>query len=162
MIYTFLTSPVGRLLLGGEDDRLRLIRFPGERQTAESSWRRDDGAFEDARRQLTEYFAGQRRTFDLPLAPQATPFQAIVLEALQRIPYGHTRSYSDIAQAIGKPKAVRAVGAANARNPLPVVIPCHRVIGKDGSLTGFGGGLPTKRYLLNLERRCMDEGSATA
>ena len=123
MIYTFIPSPVGALLLGGEGNQLRMLRFSGERQRVEASWRRDDSAFGDAKRQLSEYFAGQRRAFDLPLRPQATPFQAAVLEALQRIPYGETRSYSDIAQAIGKPRAVRAVGAANGRNPLPIVIP---------------------------------------
>ena len=153
MIYTFILSPIGPLLLGGEENQLRILRFSGERQRVEASWRRDDGAFGDAKRQLSEYFSGQRRAFELSLRPQATPFQATVLEALQRIPYGETRSYSDIAQAIGKPKAVRAVGAANGRNPLPIVIPCHRVLGKDGSLTGFGGGLPIKRYLLDLERK---------
>ena len=150
MIYRFIDSPVGRLLIGGAGERLQVIGFPG--QTPAPGWQRDDSAFAPAERQLSEYFAGQRRAFDLPLAPSATPFQARVLDALQRIPYGETRSYSDIARTIGKPAAVRAVGAANARNPLPIVIPCHRVVGKDGSLTGFGGGLPTKRYLLNLEQ----------
>ena len=152
MIYRFIDSPIGRLLIGGDGKRLQVIQFPGPARTPGPDWQRDDHAFAQAERQLSEYFAGQRRQFDLPLAPNATPFQSRVLAALQNIPYGETRSYSDIARTIGKPKAVRAVGAANAKNPLPVVIPCHRVIGKDGSLTGFGGGLPTKRYLLNLEQ----------
>ena len=152
MIYRFIDSPIGRLLVAGDGERLQVIQFPGPAQTPAPCWQRDDHTFAQAERQLSEYFAGQRRQFDLPLAPNATPFQARVLAALQNIPYGETRSYSDIAQTIGKPKAVRAVGAANAKNPLPIVIPCHRVIGKDGSLTGFGGGLPTKRYLLNLEQ----------
>lgn len=152
MIYRFIDSPIGGLLIGGDGERLQVIQFPGPAQTPAPDWQRDDHAFAQAERQLSEYFAGQRRQFDLPLAPNATPFQSRVLAALQNIPYGETRSYSDIARTIGKPNAVRAVGAANAKNPLPIVIPCHRVIGKDGSLTGFGGGLPTKRYLLNLEQ----------
>jgi methylated-DNA-[protein]-cysteine S-methyltransferase len=104
------------------------------------------------KQQLDEYFAGKREAFDLKLAPHGTAFQLAVLQALQEIPYGETRSYQYIATRIGKPKSVRAVGAANGRNPLPIIIPCHRVIGSDGSLTGFGGGLPTKRFLLDLEK----------
>jgi methylated-DNA-[protein]-cysteine S-methyltransferase len=102
--------------------------------------------------QLREWFAGRRTTFDLPLAPAGTPFQLAVWSRLVTIPFGETRSYADIARAIGRPTAVRAVGAANGRNPLPIVVPCHRVIGRNGSLTGFAGGLDTKRYLLDLER----------
>jgi methylated-DNA-[protein]-cysteine S-methyltransferase len=98
------------------------------------------------------YFAGRRKTFDLPLAPAGTPFQLSVWKALERIAYGETQSYGQIAQSIGKPKAVRAVGAANGANPIPIVIPCHRVIGSDGSLTGYGGGLTRKRQLLALEQ----------
>ncbi|MBK9168153.1 MAG: methylated-DNA--[protein]-cysteine S-methyltransferase [Bryobacterales bacterium] len=105
----------------------------------------------EALRQLHAYFAGELHEFDLPLAPEGTPFQRRVWEALRAIPYGETRSYGDIAKAIGAPKASRAVGAANGRNPIPVVVPCHRVIGADGSLTGFGGGLAIKRTLLDLE-----------
>ena len=101
--------------------------------------------------QLNAYFARQLQTFSLPLAPQGTPFQLRVWDALANIPYAQTRSYRQIAEAIGNPKAVRAVGAANGANPLPIVIPCHRVIGSSGKLTGFGGGLPLKRYLLDLE-----------
>ena len=103
------------------------------------------------REQLDGYFAGRRQRFDLPLAPSGTAFQRKVLAALQAIPYGETRSYKEVAAAIGKPRAVRAVGAANGRNPIPIIIPCHRVIGSDGSLTGFGGGLAAKRALLALE-----------
>ena len=102
-------------------------------------------------RQLEEYFAGERRTFDLALAPGGTPFQAQVWAELCRIPYGETLSYLQLAQRIGNPRAVRAVGLANGSNPIAIVIPCHRVIGADGSLTGYGGGLPTKRWLLGLE-----------
>ena len=101
--------------------------------------------------QLDEYFAGARRDFDLPLAPEGTDFQRTVWHALARIPYGDTTSYAQLADTIGHPSAVRAVGAANGRNPIPIVQPCHRVIGADGALTGFGGGLPTKRFLLELE-----------
>src|SRR3546814_636105 len=104
-----------------------------------------------ARQQLDEYFAGDRVTFDLPLAPRGTAFQCGVWQMLASIPYGDTISYAQLATRVGKPSATRAVGAANGRNPLPIVLPCHRVIGADGSLTGFGGGLPTKRFLLQLE-----------
>lgn len=104
------------------------------------------------RRQLEEYFAGRRRRFDLVLAPVGTPFQRRVWEALAAIPYGETRSYGEVARSLGRPEASRAVGAANGANPLPIVIPCHRVVGSNGSLTGFGGGLETKAALLELER----------
>jgi methylated-DNA-[protein]-cysteine S-methyltransferase len=155
MIFSYLDSPLGRLLLAGEPGALALIGFSSGRRArdAEPGWRRDDAAFDEVRRQLTEYFAGTRRRFDLVLAPRLTPFQARVLAVLQTIPYGETRSYREVAAALGQPRAVRAVGAANGANPLPLVIPCHRVIGSGGSLTGFAGGLEAKRYLLNLERR---------
>jgi len=107
--------------------------------------------------QLTAYFEGRLKRFDLPLAPVGTAFQLSVWEALKAIPYGEVASYGEIARAIGNPKAVRAVGGANARNPIPIIIPCHRVIGSDGSLTGFGGGLETKRRLLDLESCRGDE-----
>jgi len=105
------------------------------------------------RRQLAEYFAGTRREFDLRLAPEGTPFERSVWEELRRIPFGETRSYGEIAQAIGRPGAARAVGRANGANPIPIVVPCHRVIGADGSLTGFGGGLEAKSRLLEIEGR---------
>jgi methylated-DNA-[protein]-cysteine S-methyltransferase len=115
-------------------------------------WREGDHAvLRDARRQLEAYFDGTRREFDLPLAPRGTQFQLAVWQSLRGIPYGDTISYAQLAQRIGKPNAMRAVGAANGRNPLPIVVPCHRVIGANGDLTGFGGGLPTKRFLLELE-----------
>lgn len=153
--YTYLPSPVGDLLLAGIDGALQLVGFPtgGKARRAEDAWQRRDDAFPQVRKQLTEYFAGERREFDLDLQPNGTPFQLAVLDELRRIPYGATRSYADIAEALGKPTATRAVGAANGRNPLPIVIPCHRVVGKNGDLTGFGGGLPTKRFLLDLEQR---------
>ena len=155
MFHTFVPSPIGRLLLAGSERALKVVGFPCGRRARSASpgWQRQDALFEDAARQLAEYFDGVRRDFDLHLEPEATPFQAEVLAALRRIPYGETRSYGEVARDIGRPTAVRAVGAANACNPLPIVIPCHRVVGRDGSLTGFGGGLPAKRYLLDLEQR---------
>lgn len=154
MYYTFLSSPIGQLLLAGDEDGLALVEFPegGKPSKPAADWQRDDKPFRQAKRQLDEYFAGERREFTVTLKPHGTPFQLEVLEALQRIPYGETRSYAEIAREIGRPRAVRAVGAANGRNPLPIIIPCHRVIGSSGSLTGFGGGLPVKRFLLDLER----------
>ena len=155
MRYTEMTTPIGPLLLAGGDDGLHAIRFSTGRKArgAEPGWVRDDGAFPEAVGQLQEYFDGTRRQFDLALVPSGTAFQRQVLDALLTVPYGETRSYADIARQIGRPAAVRAVGAANGRNPLPIVIPCHRVIGSDRSLTGFGGGLETKRFLLDLEAR---------
>ena len=155
MYYTFVSSPIGQLLLAGSETSLKVVGFSSgsKSRSAERDWERNDEPFTDVARQLGEYFDGERRHFDLPVDPGASGFQADVLDALRRIPYGETRSYGEVARAIRRPKAVRAVGAANGRNPLPIVIPCHRVIGHDGDLTGFGGGLAAKRYLLDLERR---------
>lgn len=141
-------------MLAGDRERLMVIGFStGNRaRGADEQWRRWDDPFRAARRQLEEYFQGRRRDFELQLAPRATPFQTSVLGYLQGIPYGETCSYRDVAMAIGNPKALRAVGGAIGSNPLPIVIPCHRVIGSNGALTGFGGGLDVKRYLLDLER----------
>ncbi len=152
--FTYVDSPAGRLLLAGDDRGLKLISFPegkGARKP-ESTWVQDEKPFLDAVGQLREYFAGKRREFDLPLAPEGTPFQLKTWQTLRGIPYGGTTSYGEIARRIGKPKAIRAVGAANGRNPLPIVVPCHRVIGSDGSLTGYGGGMAIKKMLLELER----------
>lgn len=153
MKYRYVASPLGEILVAGDEEGLKLIGFPEGKGRIEprAEWIRDDRAFEDARQQLDEYFRGERTSFDLKLAPAGTRFQLAVLDALRRIPYGETRSYADVAASVGRPKAVRAVGAANGRNPLPIVIPCHRVIGSNGSLTGFGGGIAAKRFLLNLE-----------
>jgi methylated-DNA-[protein]-cysteine S-methyltransferase len=148
MDYTFIETPVANLLVARDERGISAIHFRGE---PKDGWTRNDRAFGDVREQLTAYFAKQLREFDLPLAPRGTPFQLDVWRALRAIPYGETRSYSQIAQIIGKPEAIRAVGAANGANPLPIVVPCHRVIGSNGSLTGFGGGLEMKRYLLDLE-----------
>ena len=154
MLYTRIGSPIGELLLAADDEGLRIIEFPPHRfpRVQDVDWRADENeTLHAAREQLTEYFAGTRREFDLPLAPRGTPFQCAAWWALAKIPYGATRSYAQMAMHLGKPTATRAVGAANGRNPLPIVLPCHRVIGKNGSLTGFGGGLPTKQFLLELE-----------
>lgn len=155
MEYRYLDTPIGELLLAGDGAGLRFVSFPeGKlRMEPKADWQYSECACDDARIQLEQYFAGERQQFDLKLAPNGTSFQLEVLRALQKIPYGETRSYGDIAAQIGKPRAVRAVGAANGRNPIPIIIPCHRVIGANGSLTGFGGGLDTKRYLLELEQQ---------
>jgi methylated-DNA-[protein]-cysteine S-methyltransferase len=152
--YRFLDTPVGGLLLARDDAGLRLIHFQSGRrpQQPEPTWQRRDEHFDDVVVQLEEYFAGRRRRFDLPLAPEGTPFQERVWRALLDIPYGETISYGELASRIGQRSASRAVGLANGRNPLPIVIPCHRVIGAGGKLTGYGGGLPIKQQLLTLER----------
>ena len=152
--HAHVDSPVGPLLLAAGDDGLRLIEFESPRHPASigADWQPGRNAIIDAtEQQLREYFAGARRGFDLPLAPQGTDFQRNVWWQLAEIPYGETISYAQLAMRVGKPSATRAVGAANGRNPLPIVLPCHRVIGANGSLTGFGGGLPTKQFLLHLE-----------
>ena len=153
MYYCYLETPIGDLLLAGDNAGLALIGFPegAMRRDPEEDWIFNEKPFAKARAQLSDYFAGKRKTFELDLKPTGTAFQLQVLEELQKIPYGETCSYRDIAERIGRPKAVRAVGAANGRNPIPIVIPCHRVIGASGDLTGFGGGLPTKEALLRLE-----------
>ena len=153
MHYTFHESPIGALLLAGSGAALELVGFPTGSMARQphAEWRRDDHAFAEARKQLSAYFSGQLKQFELELAPSGTAFQLQVWQALQAIPYGETCSYRDIAERIDRPRAVRAVGHANGRNPLPVIVPCHRVIGSNGALTGFGGGLPTKTFLLNLE-----------
>ncbi len=153
MYYSHMDSPIGRLLLAGDEAGIRLISFPTGSRTrgVERGWRQDDAPFAETTRQLAAYFARELTEFDLPLAPQGTPFQLSVWEALRRIPYGETVSYGALAKSIGRPRASRAVGAANGANPLPIVVPCHRVIGSTGHLTGFGGGIDTKIALLALE-----------
>jgi methylated-DNA-[protein]-cysteine S-methyltransferase len=151
--YAVLESPIGPLLLSGTDAGLSAIEFAHNGRPAPpgAGWREDRTAQAEALRQLAAYFAGELREFDLPLAPRGTTFQLAVWRELQRIPYGETISYAELARRVGRPRTVRAVGAANGRNPLPVVIPCHRVIGSDGRLTGYAGGLDLKRRLLALE-----------
>lgn len=143
-------TPIGPLQLISQDGFLLELRFQDQhredcKQTA------DDACLKSAAQQLEEYFAGKRQYFDLPLAPAGSVFQLQVWRALQQIPYGELRSYRDIARSIGNDKAVRAVGRANGCNPLPIIVPCHRVIGSDGKLTGFSGGLESKSRLLALE-----------
>ena len=151
--YDEMDSPIGRLRLMADREGLREIWFEHERhpKPTDPGWVRAKAPLRFARTQLEEYFAGERQDFELPLHPIGTSFQMEVWQELRRIPYGVTISYGELARRIGKPQAMRAVGAANGRNPLPIVVPCHRVIGADGSLTGFGGGLPIKRHLLDLE-----------
>jgi len=151
---TIVDSPVGPLFLAASTDGLRAVEFRDNRHPVrrDSEWRAGDNAvLRNARRQLDEYFAGKRQAFDLPLSPAGTDFQRTVWATLASIPYGETISYAQLASRVGRPAASRAVGAANGRNPLPIMLPCHRVIGADGRLTGFGGGLPTKQFLLKLE-----------
>ena len=148
-----IDSPVGPLMLAADDHALRHIEFRDNCHPADRrDWHGGDNPIlQAAQQQLGEYFTGNRRQFDLPLAPHGTDFQCTVWRALAEIPYGSTISYAQLAQRLGNPNGTRAVGAANGRNPLPIVLPCHRVIGADGGLTGFGGGLPTKEFLLRLE-----------
>ena len=153
--YAYAPSPVGRLLLAGDEGALRYLLFVDGRHPAgpEPGWQQADEPFREAMRQLDAYFAGELTEFSLPLEPAGTAFQRSVWAALCDIPYGETISYGELARRIGKPQAVRAVGAANGQNPLAIVVPCHRVIGSDGKLTGYGGGLETKEALLALERK---------
>lgn len=153
MNFTHHDSPIGRLLLVSDDRGLRQIGFPSGKNTPEpsESWRANDAAFEQVHAQLDAYFDGKLTQFNLKLAPCGTDFQQTVWDALQKISYGTTCSYQDIATVIGNPSASRAVGSANGKNPIPIVIPCHRVIGSNGTLTGFGGGLLTKQWLLAHE-----------
>jgi methylated-DNA-[protein]-cysteine S-methyltransferase len=149
MWHAYAPSPIGDLLLVANEEGLLEVHFPPALPPRRSQ--RAFGPLTEVIRQLSEYFAGSRKEFDVPLALRGTPFQLDVWRALQRIPYGETRSYEQIAHSIGRPTATRAVGAANGANPIPIIVPCHRVIGKNGALTGFGGGIPVKRMLLDLE-----------
>jgi methylated-DNA-[protein]-cysteine S-methyltransferase len=156
MNYSYLNSPVGPLLIAGDADAVKQISFPKNRKAARPGpgWTESaQGPVGEAIRQLREYFSGRRREFDLPLGFAGTAFQKSVWRRLQEIPYGATISYGELARRVGNPKASRAVGSANGKNPLPIVVPCHRVIASDGTLGGFGGGLPTKQALLDLESK---------
>jgi methylated-DNA-[protein]-cysteine S-methyltransferase len=153
-LYTQVPSPLGELLLTGDGQQLQRLHMQDGKLAPiaiERSWEHAPDAFAVAVEQLGEYFAGERDGFDLPLRARGTAFQESVWRELRRIPYGETISYGELAQRVGQPSASRAVGTANGRNPIAVIIPCHRVIGADGSLTGFGGGLVNKRLLLELE-----------
>lgn len=153
-LFTLMESPLGQILLAGTSAGLTHVSFQAGTQplVPQPNWQRDEDVWATAVTQLTAYFAGERQTFNLPLAPQGTPFQQDVWAYLQTIPYGRTTTYATIAQALGKPNASRAVGAANGRNPIAIIVPCHRVIGSDGKLTGYAGGLNIKEALLGLER----------
>ena len=151
MNFQYFDSPIGTLRLVSNGQSLTRIEFDGQHNKREGESQRWDTALQACSRQLAEYFSGQRKNFSLPLAADGTPFQKAVWQALEEIPYGELRSYSDIARQIDCASAVRAVGAANGRNPLPIIVPCHRVIGSNGKLTGFAGGLAAKEQLLELE-----------
>ena len=151
LLYSTWRSPVGELTLAGDERRLRALYLPG-RAPRRDGWTRAAEPFATAARQLEQYFAGARAAFDLELEPRGGSFDRAVWALLAEIPYGETRSYGQLARALGRPDRSRAVGGANARNPLPIILPCHRVIGSDGSLTGYGGRLDLKRALLALER----------
>jgi methylated-DNA-[protein]-cysteine S-methyltransferase len=153
LTYTTTDSPIGELLLVGDEESLHCLSMQDGRRPIpiDPGWERRDDAFGEARRQLGEYFGGKRRTFDIPLSLHGNEFELRVWSALREIGYGETASYGEIAARIDVPSAARAVGLANGRNPIAVIVPCHRVIGADGSLTGYGGGLERKRLLLDLE-----------
>jgi methylated-DNA-[protein]-cysteine S-methyltransferase len=151
--HTTMKSPIGPLLLAADENGLRLVHFASGRRpkSPERDWVEDKAPFKEVIRQLQAYFEGKRKEFDLPLVLDGTEFQMLVWRNLQKIPYGETVSYGQLAKRIGKPEASRAVGLANGSNPIPIILPCHRVIGSNGDLTGFGGGIPLKKKLLALE-----------
>jgi len=151
MFFDLLPSPLGELTVCADDLGITAVAFPGE--VARGATPNPNAPVRKAVAQLREYFAGRRTAFDLPLHAGGTRFQRAVWQALGAVPYGGTASYGDIAAAIGNPRASRAVGLANGRNPIAIVVPCHRIIGRDGALTGYGGGLERKRWLLEHERR---------
>jgi methylated-DNA-[protein]-cysteine S-methyltransferase len=155
MSYTTIESPIGPLMLAGEEGGLRLVHFATGRRprSPERDWIADRKPFREVVRQLEAYFEGKLKEFDVPLVLDGTEFQLLVWRSLRKIPYGETVSYGQLARRIGSPEAARAVGLANGSNPIPIIIPCHRVIGSNGDLTGFGGGLPLKKKLLALESR---------
>ena len=154
MVFSETNSPIGPLLFAGDDAGLRFLMFRHgrDKKKIQPDWEPDRGALVEPVRQVEAYFKGRLKSFDFPLAPQGTPFQTSVWDELLRIPYGETISYGELARRLGNPKAVRAVGLANGSNPIAIVIPCHRVIGSNGTLVGYGGGLPMKQALLSLER----------
>ena len=154
MYYTYHKTPIGVMFIAGDHQAIKMMSFPeGYKQRGPMpDWKQTKKPFATVIKQLDDYFKGRRTQFDLPLAPDGTEFQQQVWQALLSIPYGQTMSYGELAKIIHRPKASRAVGAANGANPIPIIIPCHRVIGASGSLTGFGGGLPTKKWLLAHEQ----------
>lgn len=162
--FTTMSSPIGELTLTSDGSALTAVYFedPKYGPTCTDGWIPDDAVLTDARRQLEEYFRGERTEFDLALAPSGTDFQRSVWRALTNIPFAATTSYGAIAASIGKPAASRAVGAANGRNPISIIVPCHRVIGSGGDLTGYGGGLDRKRWLLNHEAVVLSKVRASS
>lgn len=150
-LYSTVSTPIGELMLCGDEQALTALHLPGRHPRPAAGWRRDDARFADVARQLGQYFAGERTVFDVPLRASGGPFEQQVWAELKRIPYGTTATYGELARRLGRPAAARAVGAANGRNPIALIVPCHRVIGADGSLTGYAGGLNCKRALLALE-----------
>jgi methylated-DNA-[protein]-cysteine S-methyltransferase len=154
VLYTLVDSPLGDIIISGNDNSVTGVAFADSSKASglEPSLDRDDDAFRDAAAQLRAYFAGSLTRFDVPLETGGTPFQRRVWQALLAIPYGTTTTYGRLAAELGDPRAMRAVGLANGRNPISIIVPCHRVIGADGSLTGYGGGLPRKQWLLAHER----------
>jgi methylated-DNA-[protein]-cysteine S-methyltransferase len=165
-IYTEIPSPWGALLLTSDGDALTGLYYPGERHAPRptTEWRRSPGAgvFAAVERQLREYADGVRREFDVPVELRGTPFQRAVWKAIREIPYGKTISYAALAARIGDRRAVRAAGAATGRNPVSIIVPCHRVVGSDGALTGYAGGIERKRALLALESSCTLHSSGAA
>jgi methylated-DNA-[protein]-cysteine S-methyltransferase len=153
--YTTIESPIGPLMLAGDQGGLRLVHFATGRhpRSPARDWIEDRKLFKEVIRQLEAYFLGKLQDFDVPVVLDGTEFQLLVWRNLQKIPYGETISYGQLARRIGSPQAARAVGLANGSNPIPIIVPCHRVIGSNGDLTGFGGGLPVKKKLLELENR---------
>jgi len=153
--YQYMESPVGKLLVAGNNRGLHMISFPKgkKRYFPEDDWVENPKPLQEVLRQLEAYFAGQLKTFSLDICLNVTPFQKKVLTAMRQVPYGETVSYGELAESIGNQKAGRAVGQASARNPIPIVVPCHRVIGSSGKLTGFGGGISVKQTLLDLEQQ---------
>lgn len=153
MFYCFMDSPIGKLFLAGDQEGLKHLNFPREKKPVqpEPGWMEMTAFFTSVISELKEYFAGKRQQFSIDIKPEGTPFQVSVWKALQQVPYGETVSYGELAKQVGNPRASRAVGSANGANPIPIIIPCHRAIGASGDLTGFGGGLDVKQYLLTLE-----------
>jgi methylated-DNA-[protein]-cysteine S-methyltransferase len=150
--WTTMKTPVGEVFIAGLDGKLTELRFGRPKKGFPGpGWKKSDAEFREVKRQLGEYFRGERKKFDLKLAPEGTPFQLAAWKQLRRIPYGKTISYGEQARRMGNPKAARAAGAANRENPISIIVPCHRVIGADGKLTGYGGGLGKKKRLLDLE-----------
>lgn len=160
--YSLCASPLGELVLCGDGERVTGVYLPEHQgwRGIEAQWQRTDAPFEHIRAQLAEYFVGKRQQFDVPLKLVGTPFQKRVWQELQRIPFGHTITYGQLATRLGQPTASRAVGYANGKNPVSILVPCHRVIGASGKLTGYAGGVEKKSWLLDWERQLAGKKAA--